>query len=604
MKAVKTATLVAAACLCGASALADGLVQNGGFETLDKNGKPAGWALSGDFKVEKGEGQNGSVGLVFESSTPSKANSVARQVIEGIHRGDTVRLTALVKREGYFCKEYGAHVTLEQRDAKGNWLGAVYARTDGKPEDGTWALRTGGRLVPTNAVDYRLCIIVAKGSTGRVSFDNIAIERVGAKPVQFVTTDAYRDTAAGGRVRVLASLEVPESSQGRAVARFSWTDSARKRVSAAAEYLTVDSATITLDVAALAMGQQTIALSLTDGDKLLGEGEVTFTRVSALPKRRVDIDPKGRCIFDGKPFFPIGIYAYPKPASLKLLADSPFNTVLHYKLLKRSELDEIASYGLKTFSALDRKLSEQALADRIDAIKDHPALFAWYIGDELQTIDIPDQTRLYRLLRSHDPDHPVYAVQDRIYDLRPFMQTADVLGLDPYPVAQRPIRMVTDFIREGRATTFDARPHWSVPQMFNWALHRPLQRDRERYPTEAELRSIAWQHIAGGANGLVAYKLHHEKPEEWEWAKKVYGEIADRAETLVSDEPAPQLVSSSPDVACRAWVKGGRLYLVACNILDKPQKASVRVGAPFNQTVDLDLAPIEVRWIPAVACQR
>ena len=60
-------------------------------------------------------------------------------------------------------------------------------------------------------------------------------------------------------------------------------------------------------------------------------------------------------------------------------------------------------------------------------------------------------------------NHCFMLVQDRLYDLRGFLPTTDVIGLDPYPVPEKPLRTVTDFMRGGRDKMFGVCANWSVP---------------------------------------------------------------------------------------------------------------------------------------------
>ena len=563
------------------------------------DGKPVGWQLTPNMRIGSGFGHNGSGGLSWSSETPSKKLESACQAVTGFGKGDELRFSALVKKENFKSGNYGARVTVELRDTDGKWIAALYSHADkeekAKIAGGEWGLVKGGGVLPKSIGSVRFAIHVAAGSSGSFSVDNIVLERVEAKPVSFVTSAAYQDLATDGPVRFHAALETPAALVGRTQATFVWKDADGREVRTPAGTLTADEAAVTLDVGRFAAGGQPVTCELASGGKTLGAATMTFTRVAELPKRRVWIDGHRRCIVDGKPFFPIGIYAYPSDANLGFFTNGAFNTIIHYKLADRALLDKCAARGIMSFSAFDRKMPKDELARRIAEISDHPALLGWYVGDELQASSIPKQIEYYDLIRTADRgQHPAYAVQDRTYDLRGFARTADVIGLDVYPVAQRPLRLVTDRMVEGRKAVFDARTFWNVPQTFNWAWYRPADKDRERFPTEAEMRSMIWQNIAGGANGIVSFNLRGETWAYLDSLLKVHREVAAMAPILLSVEPVPELTVSDKDVACRVWVRNGRYYLVACNLTDRPLRAKVSIGAPFDCEEELSFEPIGV----------
>ena len=96
-----------------------------------------------------------------------------------------------------------------------------------------------------------------------------------------------------------------------------------------------------------------------------------------------------------------------------------------------------------------------------------------------------------------------------------------------------------------------------------------------------------WQHIAGGANGLIPFSYYSQfyplNKQDWRpfWAVSVasYREVARMVPVLLSVEPAPTPRPDSDDLSCRTWVKDGDLYLLACNLSPKPLYASVDLSS-------------------------
>ncbi len=582
-----------------AAVIADAKLQNAAFDEFGSDGKPEAWSLSGKFRIARGDGHNGSGGLCWEADAPCGKLHTARQVLQGVKPGDLISFEMLVRKEGFKSPgSQGAVFSIEMRDANDKWIRALYATTK-NVKDGEWTRVGSSGVVPANTKNAVVVIYVSGDSQGRVAWDNIVVRKALTDPVSFVCTSVYRGIAADGKADFHAAIAVPEKcANSRIEAFFSWKGADGVAVRRPAERLTPDEAAITLDVSAMAKGRQEVKCELLADGKVLGAASTPFTRVDALPGRRVWIDRHGRCIVNGKPFFPLGMYWNPNERNMAAFTNGPFNCVVHYEMMNPRRLDFCRAHGLMSLSTLDRdlwKASENAakpveakaarakLVAAIDAIKDHPALLGWYVGDEVAAGSVPGQRRRYSFIVECDPDHPTYAVQDRTYDLRVFLPTADVIGLDPYPVAHKPLRMVTDFMRQGKVALFGARPFWSVPQAFSWQWYRKEAKDTERCPTLAEMRSMNWQHIAGGANGLFSFAYHSYfyplNRQDWRplWANAVAAnrEVAKMIPVLLSVEPAPAARPDTEELACRTWVKDGELYLLACNISSQALYAAV-----------------------------
>ena len=577
------------------------LLQNTSFDEFDEKGKPVGWIVSGNFRIAKGAGHNGSDGLVWESDKPCGKLHVARQRLEGVNPGDILEYQALVKKDGFkTAANQGSVFSIEMRDETNKWILALYAKMKKTQPDGEWTLIESSGQVPEGTKNPVVVIYVSGDSDGKVSWDNIVVRKFKrGDPVAFVCTSVYRNTAAEGMADFHASIHVPNDAKGKAIsAAFIWTDVDGRKVRTPATRLTDREAAVDLDVSRFTMGRQTIVFELFADGKALGSASIDFTRVAALPRRRVWIDSHRRCIVDGKPFFPLGMYWNPNEKQMAAYTNGPFNCVVHYEMMTSNRLDFCQKAGLMSFSAIDHKLwnvaamaqmpeanvAKAKLETAIATIKGHPALLGWYLGDEYDVRKAKNVTALNRFIAERDPDHPTYLVQDRVYDLDAFAAAADVIGLDPYPVPKLPVRRITEFMRDGRKAVFDTLPHWSVPQSFAWLWYNAdLTQVNGRFPTLAELRSINWQHIALGANGLMPFAYHcffyPLNRQDWRplWAVAVesYREVARMIPVLLSIDHAPVAKPDSDSLVCRTWGKDGDLYVLACNIDDKPLYAAI-----------------------------
>ena len=209
------------------------------------------------------------------------------------------------------------------------------------------------------------------------------------------------------------------------------------------------------------------------------------------------------------------------------------------------------------------------------------------MNDEGPLAELDSFVSLYRTVCESDTQHPAWAVMDRLDDLRDFLPTCDIMGLDPYPVAQKPIGLVAERARGGKAALFGTMPVWMVPQAFDWTWYRPHLRGKERPPTLEEIRSMTWQGIAEGAKGVVYYCFHGlfkfadkaTLDKLWGSLVEVTREVKRFEDVLLSVEPAPEAVGAPPELAVRTWRLGEKLYLLAVNTTRAPISAEIALEA-------------------------
>jgi len=600
-------------------------VGNASFEALD-GAEAADWRFVGGklMKAVRGAGHNGSGGLVWESAGPATVQVGAVQEL-AVERGECYRFGALVRTEGFSATRGGVCICIEWCDARGKWIAGAYSPSF-RDANADWCRIEGStRAIPPEAARVTLQLYVTKGASGRVFFDNVTVSPLSRPPVCSVFSSAYRNVAASGLVRFHAVFAPRrEWTPADISATFAYRNVAGRLCRVKPTCLDLNGATLELDVSDLERCRQRIVCTLTDAaGRTLGEAACDFTRVDILPSRRVWIDGYNRCIVDGKPFFPLGMYSHTVTEEwISDYAKGPFNCVMPYGRATREGLDLCRAHGLfccadfhgalpGTSWARARKMTtrEEVLGHcrcEIAALKSHPALLAWYVNDEASVMLVPDLCAKYELFCREDDQHPIWAVMDRVYDLRDFIPTFDVLGLDPYPVTQKPLASVTEMVRGAQACTRSDRPLWNVPQTFDWSWYRKDQAAKERFPTEREIRSMLWQHIAGGANGLVGYSFHclrrDTTPVEFEdyWGRicRPYAEVRNLVPVLLSVDPAPVAAVMPDDLPLRVWRKDGDLHILVCNVRNEPLRAMVGIASGRWRAVAAEVGPMQTMAAP------
>ena len=215
----------------------------------------------------------------------------------------------------------------------------------------------------------------------------------------------------------------------------------------------------------------------------------------------------------------------------------------------------------------------------------------------------PQVEARHRLIHELDPNHPTWIVLDKPKDVGRYVSACDIVGMDPYPIGRAgcTIDLAGRWTRLAREATCGERPLWQVPQCFDWSWFRrkdnehAIDRDA-RMPTRQEMRSMVWQMVAEGANGLMGFCFHRLKervapedfPAVWEDVCTVFAEVRARVPTILSD-PAEVSVRGEAGVSFRAWAEGERTIVLLVNATLGRRKASV-------DGRDVRLDPLEVRF--------
>lgn len=592
-------------------------IANSAFDEHDGD-RAVGWYRNkpNGFRWQAGSGVNGAGGLVWEGVATNAAN-VTQDLKAGWEHGEAYHYSAYIKTDGWQPVGRGAQIYVEYYNAQKRWIGCD-AIDAPKERDSGWVYVEGvTKAIPTNAVRVRIMPYVVKGTKGKVTFDNLVMRRYRRAPVAFVTSDAYRDTASAGTVRFCAAVNAVQGEENGLSTTFTWTDANGRRQTRDVPVTDARDAVLTLDVASLALGPSDVICRLSRRGQALGAATNRFVRTANDVPRKVRIDRFGRCLVDGKPFFPLGMYwtHHSKQRWIDEFARSPFNSLMPYTWVKPEDLDRFDKAGLKVIVSAQglflgssrmrqRKITEQAQVDELMAKKiaeygQKPALLGWYALDEAPTTQARELGVMYRYFREHDPEHPVWAVLDRLHDLRDFMQVYDVLGMDPYPVGRYPMEHVTKFMRGTKREIFDARPRWDVPQAFSWGKRPP-----NHFPTESEYRNICWQHLANGSKGLIAFEYGKQFVDNgeagsnnWVTVCKVADEIRESIPMLLSVEPAPTVVAAEPEIlAARAWTLDGTTRVLAVNPTQQPMHATLKLSD--GRTLVYDLPPLGVSLKP------
>jgi len=279
-------------------------------------------------------------------------------------------------------------------------------------------------------------------------------------------------------------------------------------------------------------------------------------KVFAAEARTIRPDRDGILRVRGQRQFILGLYQVPKhEGALREASAAGFNLI--NRSPTRAAFDEALALGLWGWSALgslpatNRAEAENRMRQTIESLRDHPAQLFWETEDEPTFVwKEPKKSRTpaaqindtAAFIRKCDPTHPLYlnhAPTNLVSTLQTYNPASDIVATDIYPVIPRGIRemyalwpdgrqgdllndtvsQVGQYADKMRAVAGPHRAVFMVLQGFAWEMLREKDRDPAMilYPTQAQLRFMAWQAVVHGVNGLVWWGLSYTPPEAALW---------------------------------------------------------------------------------------
>jgi len=355
-----------------------------------------------------------------------------------------------------------------------------------------------------------------------------------------------------------------------------------------------------------------------------------------VPLPEIGYDDDGMITKKGKRIFILGTYYLPQGEdSYHLAAQCGYNLVRVAE--NRSELDQAHAQGLDAWISIGSVESanfaaaKSRYAERINKLKDHPALLFWEMEDEPAwrwnladcRISAEDLRKSYQVIKENDAKHLVYtnhAPTNLISTLQRYNTATDIVACDIYPIIPRGIRLTYALFPDGmqgdllntypsqvgeytdkmRQVAGQGRPLFMVLQGFAWEmLRKEGDRDSQmiQYPSYHETRFMAIQAIIHGANGLIYWGTGYTPQPSpfWSDLTAVTRELAALQPVLASRSVAMTLkkeyleVGHSADAGVEIAVKtvDGNTFLLAVNADKNPVHLKLSGLQPFRSATVL-----------------
>ena len=318
----------------------------------------------------------------------------------------------------------------------------------------------------------------------------------------------------------------------------------------------------------------------------------------------------GFVLVDGKPFFPIGLYAVWKrefngnniDKAFKDLKAAGFNFAHTYNASRNADFAEFLNtadkYGFKLWITPGSDMINNIIRER-----HHPSILAWYIGDDTHTYFSPEDVR-----RNHDICHSLDNAHLTTQadgtgprgasHYEAFIESTDSFMPEIYPVREdKPEAKEVPTVIRDMKTIFDDLSRNGSPVKTIWAIIQHFDGwGWKRFPSFDELRAMSYLSIIHGAHGITwytygGYNQNHgvtSTPEHWREITTVAGELSSIHDQLCSrhakEQPAVTILDGPktdgldyPSVTCLLKDNDGPKILLVCNSSTGDVKASIDV---------------------------
>ncbi len=295
---------------------------------------------------------------------------------------------------------------------------------------------------------------------------------------------------------------------------------------------------------------------------------------------RVTFDPNGIAIVDGKPFFPIGMFTYElTPDVLAELHELQCNTILNG--FRPDQLDMLQDHGIMAVCSGEDQW--------VKAVRNHPALLAWYLADEPENHGFTpnSERKLYLDLKKRDPNHPIGLCHTSFEALTQYKDACDFTMTDIYPITanrDKNIMGVSIMMDEARRIHGANWPQWTYLQIFSgpetdngvWAV-----------PLPHEVRFMAYQALVHRATGILYFSYWPRQPRTWQSIATLNHEIQQLVPRLVSTGKELSARAETGDVQVRTRVSadGSSGFVIAINTSPRFIETVIQSGtraAEFN----------------------
>ncbi|MBE7062385.1 MAG: hypothetical protein E7390_01155 [Ruminococcaceae bacterium] len=567
------------------------LFVNGGIEEMDGEGA-AGWEISGttwNKAITTETVYNGSRSLVLSSDSSSTSPYV--QQIVNVTPGCVYQLSmALNIKENYASyglmpelHYYSSEVTTDE-----NKIAFETAPSFMKELTyGEWRVRAWEFVPPAGTTTIKIWIRWFRQGTCFV--DDISLRMVSRESLDTNDFFYYSDLTEG-----IATAKISEAAYGTIAGHtvdFALKDGETVLHEKKGADISGGETKYYFPVSAMAEKEKEYTVEAVFCD---GNGVALNTLATPVYKydRPAVLNKEGVYIVDGEPLNPVIGYHVPEE-KLARVAEIGVNVVQTWNSHAEvgtieGKLDAIHANGMKALvslypdgTAAGSETNIERTKRVVNAIKDHPAVFAYAIIDEpyggtQRTLQVDDDIfNSYKEIRAIDPVHPVF-ITDAKFIFEPIQKRTDIMNLDIYPKGDNGGKILTEFPRAVEAS-YNNDSLMMITQMSTWQGY---------FPTPDVLRSWIYQGFFAGAKSTGFYAFDVTDPgsglpvEDAPVGEAVQAWSEKEADIMFDcfvNKKYPFFSGyTGTDCAWRIFLVDGELYVFAVNCyIDQATKVSI-----------------------------
>lgn len=616
------------------------LLANAGFEMAGASGKPASWTDNG-FALGATVAHSGNASFrVTDANAIPYAQSAWQTLLlkKGVyHLGAWVKTARLAASAGI-----GARVCLYAPVAFPHSI--TNTCTQAVKGTADWQFLKADNIVVPQDIMGEVLLDAYGDPDGTAWFDDIELWRQQLPLQVFLRYPNYRGMMFDDQSQVADFYVAVEPPEGSAMTDFVLKGTAVDESSGAVvleqTLAAAEATSVGFDFSRLAgPGPYLVAFELRrrDGGAAYTYPAYRIVKVAASLRASmaVTFDGENRFLMHGRPVFPLGVYdsalGYTSSeagwsdlfTANRRLFELPISFYLNYwyggapntsmmpmmNVLGQHGIYNLTNANCSSGSTVEQIGSSWLLSSSDAEVREraaHPQFGGFYVADECSPELVADVFGHYQAMKSLAPGSIALGVLLPDANVPLWRDSVDVLGTDPYPMygaepaGGYPFAQVADATVRAVNAVMGSRPVITVVQFFQFT-------GNGRWPTRAELRSMSFGGITGGANGLFYWSLgagalayicdgrdeaHSPsgstswcpaKKEHFEDLKAVLTEIKGLEPVLVLPD-RPDLLRANGNQAIRTRVKAGGddIWVIAYNPSNSRQSVSLRLAAPLD----------------------
>ncbi len=514
------------------------------------------WNVPDDFQIIHNGGRNATAALYIKRSkvcTPQETPKPVTRIVRFEH-GKNYKISAWIKANITQRGKYrtAASFTLHFYDKNGKIIHSIFPIGVMETTDWTRVEKVFTMYPGSDYCEIRMDLF--HNYLGEVWFDSLQVEEYNRSYVYLIAPAPLVLDAAGPEL-LAGAMNSCDRLPDELIIRAYLSQNGQTVASIQSPLL---NRMAKLKLPAQTPGSYQIHLELINkSNQVLATSRSTVVISRQRPAVQIGLDRVLRV--NGKKFMVLGMYVGQAPDNeLAMLQEAGFNTVMPYGSLSLNEnyrfdgkgretprdhytgdenntvesitkvLNNMQKRNIKvifslinTYDFLLEKFnltqwqgvsgSANIVGKVLSSFKDHPAVLAWYICDEMPASQSDLIRHLREFILKNDGNHPTWSVSMHFTELQHFLDTTDIMGTDAYPLLNKD-NDLTALEFAGQMIRSLNVPHFLVGQGFSWAYYEPVEKlgdieswKRFRTPTEEEMRSMCLSHAIDGATGFLYY---------------------------------------------------------------------------------------------------